>query len=857
MPSINLDPELAEAVLSFVRHGTYPESEDVISAEFSSSAILPTLKLLQDARQDIQVKLPMSVWPGVPAHVFIQAHIRSKGGDGLPEVEQWISEATRLNEDIQESEAASQDIARLEEEWRQLGEQAYDVASKYDLLRGEIAFNEALVNNLERLLKLKQDLDFVEETLVSEDAHSTAISLIKVEASIASVHDLEGTAVIGLLRARSTELRKAFIEGLEKLWNDLIRFDHMGKRLHIERSVAELASLIEALDKLGLLPTKMDSFVQDLSKLLNAVIDMRPGVPGATVTVDGNAVQLREENQSTNLKQCLNDLTLTIEQLNRCLPRTLKRPLSQRLLPLLSTLLISRRLSPAVPVSLEGSQEFERLTQDVTFFRDGVRAMDWEGDSDLNDWLENIPQVWLSRRRETCLEAVRNILLRGPGSLRRVERAETERVSADEGAVIVNGQHGSIPGPSKTKEGSSASGRNATDDSDMSAWGFDAAADQKEENAPDEIQDAEEAWGITQESEEEEVGASEENGDAANTVQMKSDSEPQKSLSTREMTLKEIYGISSGPGAILEILGKLLYDAVELRCKPGSGFASIAPAADGLLPIAALVLAMYRALSSYYYSKHPSGRMLLYNDSFWLGDQLRILPSRQLSSEQLLTAKDKANLESNSVELETFGKVAYKKEMETQRRRLTDLLEPAKGFENCTTEPFAERCEDAIDGIVNTVRDLDCRWSDVLSRSALLQSLGSLISHVISAIILDIEDMSDISELESQQLTKLCGKISGLEDLFMPEGGTHSSHPSQADPLPLTAIYTPNWFRFQFLVNILESSLADIRYLWTEGELKLEFTADEVVDLIEALFTDSEQRRRTIVDIKRGSTMSG
>ncbi len=266
---------------------------------------------------------------------------------------------------------------------------------------------------------------------------------------------------------------------------------------------------------------------------------------------------------------------------------------------------------------------------------------------------------------------------------------------------------------------------------------------------------------------------------------------------------------------------------------------------------------MYRALSSHYYSKHVSGRMLLYNDSFWLGEQLRTLQSRQKSPEQLLHSKDKTSLESGSVELETFGKGAYKKEMESQRRRLTDLLEPAKGFENCTTEPFATRCEDAIDGIVSTIRDLNNRWSGVLSRSTLLQSLGSLISHVISAIILDIEDMSDISELESQQLTKLCSKISGLEDLFMPEGGAQSSNQGEADPVPLTAIYTPNWFRFQFLVNILESSLADIRYLWTEGELKLEFTPDEVVDLIEALFTDSEQRRRTIVDIKRGSTVSG
>lgn len=251
--------------------------------------------------------------------------------------------------------------------------------------------------------------------------------------------------------------------------------------------------------------------------------------------------------------------------------------------------------------------------------------------------------------------------------------------------------------------------------------------------------------------------------------------------------------------------------------------------------------------------------MLLYNDSYWLGDQLRSLVSQlsQSPSEQFLQPHEKTNLESDSVELETFGKTAYKKEMETQRAGITTLLEAAKGFDDCTTEPNATRCEDVIDAIVSKIRDLSAIWSGVLSRSVSLQSLGSLISHIISAIVIDIEDMSDISELESQQLAKLCGKISDLEDLFMPDEDTSTPRQDQPDRVPLTPIYTPNWFRFQFLVNILESSLADIRYLWTEGELKLEFSADEVIDLIEALFTDSEQRRRIIADIKRGSTTSG
>lgn len=74
-----------------------------------------------------------------------------------------------------------------------------------------------------------------------------------------------------------------------------------------------------------------------------------------------------------------------------------------------------------------------------------------------------------------------------------------------------------------------------------------------------------------------------------------------------------------------------------------------------------------------------------------------------------------------------------------------------------------------------------------------------------------------------------------------------------AEAVPMTAIYVPNWFKFQYLVNILESSLADIKYLWVEGELRLEFSADEVVDLIKALFAESDHRRKAIAEIRRTS----
>ena len=240
--------------------------------------------------------------------------------------------------------------------------------------------------------------------------------------------------------------------------------------------------------------------------------------------------------------------------------------------------------------------------------------------------------------------------------------------------------------------------------------------------------------------------------------------------------------------------------------------------------------------------------MFLYNDSLYMAEQLRDFAEHQKSRPTGGTL----DIEQDVSALEIFGKRAYGKEMELQRTILGDLLDGAQGFANCTEHPFAQECDLAISSTVDRLRGVYQQWKGVLSHSALLQSIGSLVSTVINKIIVDVEDMSDISEPESQRLTAYCNQIATLEDLFQPEKPVDSA-PDAEQPLPLTAVYTPNWLKFQYLSNILESSLVDIKYLWTEGELALEFSAEELTDLIEALFADSEHRRKAIGEIRRSA----
>lgn len=140
-------------------------------------------------------------------------------------------------------------------------------------------------------------------------------------------------------------------------------------------------------------------------------------------------------------------------------------------------------------------------------------------------------------------------------------------------------------------------------------------------------------------------------------------------------------------------------------------------------------------------------------------------------------------------------------------------------------------------------------WDGVLSQGALLQSLGSLLATITNKMISEIEDLGDISEADSKQLKALCENVMSLKEVFIQQKPGAEGDEAQQD---MTFIYCPAWLKFQYLAEILESSLADIKWMWLEGELSLEFEGEEVVELIEGLFAESDHRRRAVAEIRRG-----
>ena len=55
MPSRITPQQYGQAVLEHVQTGAYPESEEIVSADFPSSALPEVSKLIEQAREDVKV----------------------------------------------------------------------------------------------------------------------------------------------------------------------------------------------------------------------------------------------------------------------------------------------------------------------------------------------------------------------------------------------------------------------------------------------------------------------------------------------------------------------------------------------------------------------------------------------------------------------------------------------------------------------------------------------------------------------------------------------------------------------------------------------------------------------------------
>jgi centromere/kinetochore protein ZW10 len=797
--------------------------------------------------------------------------VRKISREAATDVDGWIAQARKLQDDIKRSQDTAKEIVQQAEGGKANTARVQDAASKVSLLHTEIAYNASLARVVEQLRDISTVLDSAQEAAVRGNVIHALERLEDVDGAFKNLGQFESTRAVGVLRTKEDQLKKAIVETVTESWNGLIHVDSTNNKISLKETIerearVDITTVVEALSKLNLLDSFIHRFSRDLDRvIISSRLALGTDKVVSAFEINGDDIQLKGDVDDGSIKATLADMQTIAEYLSTRLPPSVAVPLSSKLVPAIANRLINQYLLPAVPTSTSGVHDFQDSLSYVLGLVEFFDELGWSGQNRLTEWVDKSAEIWLAKQKEAAIARVQTLFPKRVQEKKSVERVETQFISKGD-ALHAGHEADDDWGADWDEEETANEGTDkieVAEEEDMSAWG------EEDDEATEDIKPQGAAHAETERSADNEDaddwGADWGDETDAKPAPGQTPTKPKETPKTngrsgitkpskeQEVTLRETYTVTAIPDSIMEIIMQVIVD-VETLNSPNLVKSAIAPASGGLYMIPSLLLAMYRATAAMHYSKDVAGNMLIYNDCQRLSDRLRLFLVEQAEKDAASTLPQhlqasvrlKPKLEADIKSIDGFGKRAYGREMEAQRQIIKDHLEDAQGFQGCTNIPFATVCDDAIATTIDRIGDVKRQWQNVLSHSALMQSLGSLVSTALTKFINDVEDMSDIAEEESKKLHSYCVSLITLGQHFQTTDDT-------GEVREMASIYTPNWFKFEYLREILDSSLADIRYFWTDGGLKLELEGEEVVGLIEALFAPSDHRRRAIAEIRRTS----
>ncbi|KAI9720915.1 MAG: hypothetical protein M1828_005485 [Chrysothrix sp. TS-e1954] len=794
--------------------------------------------------------------------------------------EEWIQQAKRLQADIEKSRATARGIVKQAQHADALRAQRSDTAGKADLLRAEVAFNVRLQSVLEQFRRLQLELGSAQEVVRDGDLLRGFESLKKLEDGLRNLRAIDTTTAAQLLYERVEKLRTSIEDESQRLFNEFLEVNRDRVRLTIHDNVRNSNSSLDLQAWTGLskdlntLDANAFAFSAHVeTAILEPLLSSRDKVGSSNprLAVSGAEIYLDHDEVEMTADGALRDTMTLLSFIKHTLPPSLCENIAEHLVPSLVHRLLSNYLPSTIDSDIHATSSFESMVQQTTAFAARLTEEGWGGASDVQEWVEAAPRVWISKRREASLATVKQILRDHLHSTRTAERVETQMISRKELIGGANGSSGVDDWDEDWGEDEPAAHKDFRTPLDETSGEEDASAWDMEDEPPTSMRntnplngssmpersaaynDREEdtdAWDWNEDDDAPSSGVSARKPSKAMVQTPRAAKHYKEQAQEQELTLRETYTVSRVPEALATLVTTTCNDAEALQLPP-LNTSSVAPAASALRSVPTLILAGYRALAATYYQPLEGSNMFLYNDAMYLSETLASFQDTHQPQRSSLVAID---LGPDTAALESFARRAYGKEMDSQRTIIRDLLGLAQGFSNCTEQPHRGACDDAVSAVVDHITGLQRQWSKILSQSALLQSLGSLLQSVIAKMIVDIEDLPDIGEDESARLRHYCDEVSKLSKFFVQvnPSDTQDQQHQQQQQSDTTPLYVPNWFKFQHLAEILESKLADIRYFWGEGDLKLDFEREELVELIQALFAESDLRRKAIREVRRG-----
>lgn len=345
------------------------------------------------------------------------------------------------------------------------------------------------------------------------------------------------------------------------------------------------------------------------------------------IVANSNALEMSSTTDNS-VESLLTDLTTIFTFLSSKLPQDLLQILTGLMMADTIPRLVQRWLNAEVPASLKDMGHFQSLIQSASQFCGTLEEQGYSGFDELTNWVTKAPMTWLGKCRDTALDHVREKLTGGIGACKPVEKVEKQMVSIAEGrelttttgagAAADKGEWGEDWGDAwdddaEEKDAAAIPGETepkVDEDDGADAWGWgeesnDVADLEATPEQKGDEDDGTDAWGWG----DEDSAAEREPKSAAVKAATKAPAPAAQDIEqTRELVLRETYHISSMPEPVLELIFNILEDAASLTREDGE-YELVAGTAPGLFALPTFALALFRAISPYYYSLGDGGNM--------------------------------------------------------------------------------------------------------------------------------------------------------------------------------------------------------------------------------------------------------
>lgn len=618
----------------------------------------------------------------------------------------------------------------------------------------------------------------------------------------------------------------------------------IGTNIEIDGNIIDFSTLLEAVLRLdtelrNTPPNKriiageprVESFVEFVNDdLLMPILELKAELVESTPET---GLVLRRLTNSTlapgpqTFFTVIDQLTLLVKYLSTHLQQIdeLYSLILKRISTRLVSTLCNSTLQSVLPDDESELEEFKKGFAGLEILESTLAGAGWKDPRELSQWIANFPSEWITHRKVIYMDKIRNYLLEQSTEHVRLHRVPYPQFGTDD-----NDFNPSAKNTTSKQEVPVAEAEKEADNwdnewnEDEDGWNLDDEEDIGLSDKDPELEQQTEDWGWGEEDEEKPVTG------PSNVVPNKKVETPPKTktaiddLVERERQNAMLCTTTEFPRIISDIVKDFVNEYKAQVPTSSSNTASLAKHVSDLL-------GLFRALSSLGYKSIPS-KFIIHNDLTLLIDFL---------DNEVLEFSTKF-FDTERTKLVTSCNQSLTAELIKWQERLDEILQKSNGFRDCSPEANLFVCQAAIERSINLFNELSDELTEFTSFPQRVKAIGTLFEYLCTTLIQDIEDLDSISEEESLELAKLLKVIEQLENLF-----ADPTNPS-GSARDLALYYTPSLIKCQYLAEILQSRLAEILHLYKNYSL-VDFTVQELVKLITALFAPSEHRRKAIDDI--------